>query len=133
MTSYVDWGNVEETLLIMKFDSKWTYEDYRSLVEEALQQLDDKDHPVDLFIDLQFTYRFPKNLIHIMRGSSRFKHPNTRNVVVISSSTFVAKMYMVVKGIIPNFQPIRLAKNSDEAYAHLEEVNQTKLVVEAQV
>jgi len=47
----VEWYDDEKTILLETFDSEWTVDDYRRLIDDAAQRLSTVDHTVHIIAD----------------------------------------------------------------------------------
>ena len=50
----VDWGNAEETFLVMRFSKVWTTEEYEAAILLARKYILSKLYTVDVIVDMRF-------------------------------------------------------------------------------
>ncbi|QPC83203.1 hypothetical protein G4Y79_02165 [Phototrophicus methaneseepsis] len=123
----VDWGNIEETFIVVKLDLRWSYDDYQQAIALVLQGIRSKNHPVDVIIDVRKAMSNPPNLIGICRDAiTKFSHFDTR-IVVISNSLFWQTLYSTVQRMMPNMVvDICFTASVDESYTLIEEAQERR-------
>ena len=119
MSSRVNWGNSEETILIMKFGQHWEINDFHQMRRELDTLQSGKNHPVDVIIDLQESVLYPLNLIRLSRENLNRIHPNTRYIVLVTNNTFLQQLYHTARTVIPKMQNVKLFSSMNEAYRML--------------
>ncbi len=120
MSSSVSWGNTEETILIMKFGKHWEVNDFHLMRHELDALQSQKNHPVDVIIDLQESVLYPLNLLRLSRENLNRKHPNTRHIILVTTSTFLHQLYQTARTVIPQMQAVKLFNSMAEAYRMLD-------------
>ena len=123
----VDWGNYEETILVIKPTLRWTHEDYRREITHILDALHNKPYSVDMIIDLRQVMHNPPNLINICRDARlRFKEFDNL-IVVISNNRFWQTLNNTVIRQMPNAEVnVFFTRSVDEAYRAIEDIQQTR-------
>ncbi|MCB9458161.1 MAG: hypothetical protein H6670_00825 [Anaerolineaceae bacterium] len=123
----IDWGNVEETILIIKPALRWTDEDYHREIPLMVQKMQSKPYPVDVIIDLRQVMHNPPNLINICRDARlRFKDFDNL-VVVISNNHFWQTLNNTVVRQMPGIKVnVFFTRSVDEAYREVENIQKTR-------
>ncbi|MCA9885934.1 MAG: hypothetical protein KC615_21975 [Anaerolineae bacterium] len=127
MSINIDWGNVEETILVIKPTLRWTDEDYHREIPLLLEAIQSKPYPVDLIIDLRQVMHNPPNLINICRDARiRFKDLDNL-IVVISNNRFWQTLNNTVIRQMPSITiNVFFTRSVDEAYRAVEEIQKTR-------
>lgn len=123
----VDWGNYEETILVIKPALRWTHEDYRREITHILDALHNKPYSVDLIIDLRQVMHNPPNLINICRDARLRLKEFDNLIVVISNNRFWQTLNNTVIRQMPNAEVnVFFTRSVDEAYRAIEDIQQTR-------
>ena len=117
----IDWGNVEETLLIITFQTGWNFEDYSEGLKKLQEIVLSKSHDVHLFFDFQMLKSVPRDLPRIINHGHNFMIDNVGLIVVITSSSVWTKLYRSFQHLLPSHVQLEFADNTDVAYALLRE------------
>lgn len=123
----VDWGNIEETILVAKIELRWTYEDYQQEFPGIIEALHSKDHTVDMIVDVRKAIINPPNLIGICRDALTQLTRFESRIVVITNSQFWQTLYTTIERMTPRLaMDIYFTRSVDEAYNLLEEAQQAR-------
>lgn len=117
----IDWGNVEETLLIITFNTGWNFKDYTDGLHELKSIALSKNHKVNLFFDFQMTKSVPRDLPSMMKHGQNFLIDNSGIIVLISPSSVWTKLYRSFQYLLPSGIKIQFAPNTDVAYQLLKD------------
>ncbi len=117
----IDWGNVEETLLIITFQTGWNFEDYSEGLKKLQEIVLSKPHDVHLFFDFQMLKSVPRDLPRIINHGHNFMIDNVGLIVIITSSSVWTKLYRSFQHLLPSDVQLEFADNTDVAYALLRE------------
>jgi len=122
----VDWGNYEESLLVMIFVSKWSLDDYHDAIKQAYQLGQSKPYPIAFMVDMRRSSGAPHGFLYTSYQYARMQPNNTRCMVIISKSTIWQKLWqtaLLIYGPIANSNVI-FVDSVDKAYeitvSHLE-------------
>jgi hypothetical protein len=99
MPIITDWGNVEETLLVLKFGNEWTAKEFVQAARQTDTLLRQKSYRVNIICDLRRTgFNAPPNLLTLAKGALRDGASNVGNIVMLSQSRFWRMMIEVLQG-----------------------------------
>lgn len=115
----IDWGNVEETLLIITFQTGWNFEDYSEGLKKLQEIVLSKSHDVHLFFDFQMLKSVPRDLPRMINHGHNFMIDNVGLIVIITSSSVWTKLYRSFQHLFPSDVQLEFADNTDVAYALL--------------
>jgi len=123
----IDWGNYEETILVVKPALRWTHEDYRREMTRAIDAMHNKPYPVDMIIDLRQVMHNPPNLINICRDARLRLKEFDNLIVVISNNRFWQTLNNTVIRQMPNAEVnVFFTRSVDEAYRAVEDAQQAR-------
>jgi hypothetical protein len=95
MPIQIKWYNDEKTILLETFESGWTVEDYRHLIDEAAQYLATVDHTVHIIVDGSHdTSHLP---INMLRGGLAYavrNVPPNQGITVFVGIDSVSEMFL---------------------------------------
>lgn len=113
-----DWDNPEQTLIRLRAEGAWNWNDLHKTMRRAGFWLDAVDHPVDLILDLRGGDRLPAGALGQIRSLGRAVHPNGRDrLLIIGLDPVVAGPLGGEEGVYrTNDRAIYFAP--DEAAAH---------------
>jgi hypothetical protein len=85
----IKWDNPDKTLIILEFNSQWTWDDLYRVTDEMHGMLDTVDHPVDTITILTRSQRLPGGFVgHASRLTSK-RHRNSRIGVIVGANKLV--------------------------------------------
>ena len=118
MAIVADWGNYEETLMILKFEGRWTAKEFLEATEKTNQAIRAKPHTVNIICDLRRTgLHAPPNLLSLAKGTLRDAAPNYGNIVVLSQSRFWRMLVEVLQGTgVADMSHFHFTADVTEAY-----------------
>lgn len=116
-----DWGNHDETLLIIHFQDGWTIDEYLSSVQVMQKMLLSKTNDVDIFVDFQHSQSHAQNLLTTIRRAMKYRATNVGKIIVITKSSFWKSLYETSKHMLPETLSVHFAPDSDEAYRILKQ------------
>jgi hypothetical protein len=83
MTITFDWDNPQETVIRLRADGDWNWNDLHKNMRRAAFWLDASDGPVDLVLDLRGGSRLPAGALGHIRSLGKPIHPNGRPRLII--------------------------------------------------
>jgi hypothetical protein len=90
----VDWHDAEETIIVWKFESTWTWDDYHDAVAAGERMGNSKPNMrIDQIMDLTGNRTFPRNIAKNIQQGQTKEDPNRDYVIVIVGNH-------LVKGIV---------------------------------
>ena len=116
----VDWGDVDETILVWTFEDGWTAQDFMDAFTISEKFVEEKTTPsrVHALLDVQHTVHLPKDMFTLGRYAINRATKKEFNgiVTIINPTTLWVRFYNVLKVTAPHSLDIRFADNSDKAY-----------------
>ena len=82
----VDWGNADESLLIMKFIEKWTLEEYQDTNYKAYDMINQQSHPVVVIVDMRQSDGTPRGFLHASHQFAKMRPAHMLTSVVLADS-----------------------------------------------
>ena len=115
------WINVEETVIGLNFQGRWSAEEFYLHIDEFIQTVSARVEAIYLVIDLSYSTTAPENLMTLLRSAMKKMPPNIAEAVIISKSNYWPRVFLMLDsaGLMPF--PFKYVYNADEAYALLEE------------
>ena len=118
----VSWYNAEKTIILEKYPSKWTWDDFYELREIVPAMMQEVPHTVSIIADFGNNLDIPSGnaMLHARNVISSFPK-NWGLLVMISRSALINSFVNMFNRIFPaNWaRKIRLAKDYDEALAFI--------------
>lgn len=116
----VDWGNVDETLIIWTFYKHWTADDFIHAfdVSENMIMKKAKREPIHFMLDIQHTAHLPPDMFTLGRyGIKRATIANQKGLlIIINASQLWHHLYEMIQVTIPHDLHIHFAKDANKAY-----------------
>lgn len=116
----VDWGDVNETILVWTFEDGWNTQDFISAFTLSEQMVAEKLTPsiIHMLLDVQHTVRLPNDMFTLGRYAiNRANKVGFKGLVTIINPTLLwHRFYEALKITAPHSIDIQFAKNADEAY-----------------
>lgn len=103
MSITVRWSNDEKTILVTKFEGKWTWDENYQARDMARAMLDSVEHRVDCIYDLSSTSLLPQGLLPHAQSTVSQAHSNTGTLVIVTDSRFLSILFRSFKQVIGIF------------------------------
>lgn len=112
-----DWGNHEDTLMVVYFVGRWDLDEFRYASNEIVQLAQCRDEPIVILIDLRRSSGAPTGIMPIAFQYGRTYPKNIQRVIIISRTIIWEKLWDTIETIFgkTNF-PIHFVKEVDMAY-----------------
>lgn len=119
----VDWGDDEETFIVVKLNHAWTPEEFVEGIEKIVELAQQNDKTVNIIIDLQRASILKGNIIALWRWGQRTIRDHVDTVIIVTQSSFWQIISQMVGRIYPNdvLSDIHFVDHADHAYAILEQ------------
>lgn len=129
MPIVVDWGNVEETIIVWKFRKRWSEADFYAAVERSAALTKSVDMPVNYIIDLQHSISSPPNLLAISRAAMQNHNFSNQGVTtVITKSAFWQQLFeALANSVTYHIGHITFVSDVDAAYDRIEKAQERRL------
>lgn len=115
----VDWHNPEKTILSVKLERNWYWEDMYQAAKDINNLLDTVTHPVCTFYDFTNAFTIPPNSLTHIKSLNRNVHPNQSRVAVIGLNLFgrsIINMFVTLYGAMAKGADFRVVATVAEAY-----------------
>jgi hypothetical protein len=83
MTMIVEWDNDEKTILCLRYEAKWDWDDFNTAERAMHAMLSTVDHRVDLVFDVRSGSFPPPGAMSRFRDVTDNPHPNVRHLVFV--------------------------------------------------
>ena len=113
----IDWGDADETMIIMKFIGQWTTRQYRAAMVRRNLMILSKSHPVATIADLRQSGSIPRDILKTAITVAQFNTPNSGQVSVITNHPIwsqLSKLVMRFSGT--DSSVIRFVHTVEDAY-----------------
>lgn len=116
MAINIDWGNLEQTILIWTCETEWTTEEYYEAVRESKSLIESKSYDVDVMVDMQFNRMRPTMILQLVKYGLRNRAQNVGTVILIYSNSFWLFMEETLKRVLAGELNFMFAQDANEAY-----------------
>lgn len=127
MPIIVDWGNLEETIIVWKFRNRWDETDFYDAVERSATLTQSTDACVDYIIDLRQSISSPPNLLAMSRAAiQNHNFENQGRTAVITKSSFWQQLFDTLLSSVRHFMGhVMFVDSVDAAYDVIAQAQQT--------
>ena len=116
MSIIVDWGDLDETILMWRFPRQWDGDDILVALDESRRLAESQQHPIDVLVDMQQIRKSPSNLMTIFKFALSQPIVNIRHIIVISYSSYFRSIFNVMQKMYPKLPKVRFADDANHAY-----------------
>ncbi len=122
MGIHAHWADSARTLLVMTFETDWSWEDYRAAHVMAWDALAEFSHPVDMIYDFSSSDTIPTRALAEFGRALRAGRPDNVDRIVLVGTTGLLR---IINGVLRNTYPAEAAGMMDahtlaQAYQMLE-------------
>lgn len=116
MSIDVTWLDDDQTVIYMKYDGNWTWDENIQVNKDLAEILAPKTFIVPIILDVTNSHLLPKNALSAIRKSVAIELPNEGVKYVIGASMFVKRMFQLVKQVSRStFEEYVFVNSIDEA------------------
>jgi hypothetical protein len=123
----VDWGDVDETILVWTFEDGWTAQDFMDAFTTSEEFVEEKTTPsiVHALLDVQHTVHLPNDMFTLGRYAiNRASNLEFKGLITIINPTMLwVRFYDALKVTAPHAFDVRFAQDADEAYKMMVDSN----------
>lgn len=121
----VDWGDMDETIIVWKFHFAWTVDDFRHAMQRTVQLKQQVGHDIYVICDLRPVLSYPPNLVTLALEMTK-RYPEAAAItVVITPNEFWPRVFQLFQRVAPRqFQNARFVRQVDEAYEYITSLQQ---------
>lgn len=119
----IDWGNREETILVMTFQEGWGAADWMNAIDQLDIVYSNAKQTIHLILDMQHSAESPSNLIHLTQlGLQKDKTGKNKVgiVTIISKTGFWKRIFDVVSRLVKVRYDVHFVSDTHEAYKIIE-------------
>lgn len=119
MAIHFEWKDETQTVVLLRYDSTWTWQEFR----EAINKVDEAgavlDHPYYLINDVRVTPSLPNGqAIAHFRAVGATNYVNLRYVYIVGPNMLAASLLNMMKKLVPNIDRTwRVVSNMETAEA----------------
>lgn len=114
----VDWGNQDETFLVVTLSGKWDVRDLADFMGEVIRLARSKSHDVQVIVDLQRSGRAPQGIIAASQSILSDMPDNLTKMIILSKRSVWRSVWYAVKGMYRHKAvEFCFVKTVEEAYA----------------
>ncbi len=125
MAVYTAWHNPEKTLLIFRFEGKWTWEEFGAASSMIRLALDRCTRPVDLVFDMRATDHLPAGALQRANQLVTNMHPMLSGFIVfVGANAFLRAFYELFRKTNPKtgrLLMVRFVEQLEDAFAMVQE------------
>jgi hypothetical protein len=113
MSIIVEWDNEQQTILCLRYEARWNWDDFNLAAKQMTLMLDAVSHPVDLVFDVRSGAFPPPGAMSRFRSIMDNPHPGVRHLVFVAPSlvcSFVQGLIRLMSSLYgssftpPNFE-----------------------------
>lgn len=125
----IDWGNCDETILILTFEKDWNANDLIDAIDQANQIIHEANQTVNLIFDMQRGTETPDNLIYLAQMGLKKTERNREKVgiiTIISQTSLWQRIFNIAIKLTPANYDVRFVRDTHQAYDLIEATIQSK-------
>ena len=118
----IDWGDLDNTIIVMIIKGRWTGEQFYTVVDDLHAMSNEQDAPVRLIADMRYTQSTPKNFLPMLKAVVKRPNFNIKHAIVVKRSNYwerLIQMLVQSKSITIDI-PVTFVDSVDRAYALLD-------------
>ncbi|MBN1966346.1 MAG: hypothetical protein JW910_16980 [Anaerolineae bacterium] len=97
----IDWYDDTQTILHYRFETPWTWGEYRAAIDAAWELAQSVDHPTDTITDMRHSRVVPDRLFQNIRQSMVEIPDTTQTVVLVGTNRFVEALLGIMRRLYP--------------------------------
>jgi hypothetical protein len=99
----VDWGSVEETFIIWRFENMWLLSEFQAAHSLSSKMISSKAYPIDIIIDIRRLH-FQSRFLHAALEIHRQQSPkNIGKTIILRQNDFMQNIFRLLDNFYPNF------------------------------
>ncbi|GAB5491725.1 MAG: hypothetical protein Phog2KO_19400 [Phototrophicaceae bacterium] len=115
----VDWGNYEETLIVLRMVDIWDYGEFQVASKKIHQMLASIPNDVDLMIDIRPSNNVSAMMVRLLNREIKHREHNLRHIIAISTPV-QTRMLTLASEFYPSItHDIQIMESVDHAYQYL--------------
>ena len=116
MAITVEWDNAEKTCLRYEFQSWWSWQDLRRIVEQASEMVQAAEHPVNVIVNPGHSAQLSETgLLHDYKDTGVAKLDPIKSVVVIGNCSLTNLMFFMFRQIYTQGESFQIADSLPKA------------------
>jgi hypothetical protein len=113
----IDWGDQEETLLVIKIRGEWNASQLFTAQQKGCSLAETKPHLVDVIADMRAASVKMTGLVPLSRRAIQIRPTNLGYVAIITTTNYWAQIYRAVPDTLKQALNIGFVNDVDAAYA----------------
>ncbi|MCL4250198.1 MAG: hypothetical protein KJ065_18765 [Anaerolineae bacterium] len=123
----VKWDNPEKNIVVWKFSSPWTWEEFFAAKNEVDTMIDGVDGIVDSIFLTSEAQSIPSNAIATFRNILAKRHPRHDSIVLVGAKDFLTKLLNLVIQFLPDARhQVYFVSLQTDAYHVIEQARQQR-------
>ncbi len=112
------WYDDEKTILIIKYDSVWTLDEYYINYRAAVEMIESVSHPVVSILDFSTSGPLPMKFLTVGQHTERSRAKNNVQMIVFGINRYMEVLAEMFQRIFPNAtRGMRIVGSLEEALA----------------
>jgi hypothetical protein len=97
------WDNREKTVVLLEFETEWSFSDLEDAIRRVDEMITSVDHQVDVLIDVEGA-KLPKDVMNMakMLISTGEARANEGNRIVVGASSVIRQGYTAILKMFPD-------------------------------
>jgi hypothetical protein len=122
MTIHVEWADDARTILVLKYEPGWNWEDVQSSVQRGNELGKDIDHPYYVINDVQAAPQLPNGrAITQLRAATLSNSPMIRYVYITGTNMLATSLVSMMQKLIPALARLwKVVPKIEDAYSLIE-------------
>jgi hypothetical protein len=114
----IDWGDVNETFLVMSIKGSWTSKELIEIVAKTNDLVSSKPYPVHLLVDAHDAGNLPVDAMRLIPTLVRQRPSNSGETIIITQNNIWQNMWNILQPAIRylNKNDLRFVTNANDAY-----------------
>jgi len=123
----IDWGDQDETIMVMKLPQHWDATDYYMACDRLRQMAQTHPGPLVLVVDTRASLAWPEGNLTLFRHALRNRNGQMSGVVIIVRSEYIPRTVQMLPDYATSGAQhwMRFTKTVDEAYARVDQMLST--------
>jgi hypothetical protein len=122
MTIQVGWADDAQTIMLLTYQTGWTWADFRSALQRSGELSQHVHHTFYMVNDVRAASELPEGqAISQFRTAGQNNAPTLRYIYIVGTNMFATSLLNTMKKLVPNIANTwRLVPRIEDAYAQIE-------------
>lgn len=124
----VEWANTEKNIVIWRFPSQWSWDDFYAAKKEVDIMIDGVEGIVDSIFLTSKEQKIPSGAIAHLKNIITQRHERHEMIILVGSKMFLSALLNLILKFVPSVQTqLHYVITDAEAYAIIEEAQQRRI------